>query len=68
MVPYGGAIEASATVVFGAYFMAASVVAFLAIRERDIARHRRWMISVALGVGTIRGLRGRDRTARHRHS
>lgn len=55
--PYGGAIEAGASVVFGAYFVAALTVAFLAIRARDVARHRRWMIrafAVGLAVGTIR--------------
>jgi uncharacterized membrane protein YozB (DUF420 family) len=55
--PYGGAIETGAAVVFGAYFVTALVVAFLAIRRRDVARHRRWMIrafAVALGVGSIR--------------
>lgn len=55
--PDGGAIEATAAAVFGAYFTVALVVAFGAIRSRDITRHRRWMIrafAVALGVGTIR--------------
>lgn len=55
--PYGGAIEGSAALVFGGYFVVALIVAFLAIRDREVARHRRWMIrafAVALGVGTIR--------------
>lgn len=55
--PYGGAAEATATVVFGLYFVAALTTAYLAVRHRDIARHRRWMIrafAVAVGVGTIR--------------
>lgn len=55
--PFGGWLEASASLVFGLYFVAALVIAFLAIRGRDIARHRRWMIrafAVAVGVGTVR--------------
>lgn len=55
--PYGGAIEGSAAIVFGLYFMVALIVAFRAIRIRDVAEHRRWMIrafAVALGVATIR--------------
>jgi len=55
--PYGGAFEATATVAFGAYFVAALGSGFLAIREGDVARHRRWMIrafAVAVGVGTVR--------------
>jgi hypothetical protein len=55
--PFGGLLEASATVLFGAYFLAALLVAFVAIRSRDPVRHRRWMIrafAVALGVGAQR--------------
>lgn len=57
LVPYGGPLEASATVVFGVYFVAALVTAFVAIKSRDVTRHRRWMIrafAVGLAVGTIR--------------
>ncbi|MGH3825244.1 MAG: DUF2306 domain-containing protein, partial [Pseudonocardiaceae bacterium] len=57
LVPYGGPLEASATVVFGIYFVAALVTAFLAIKSGDVTRHRRWMIrafAVGLAVGTIR--------------
>lgn len=57
LVPFGGPLEASATVVFGIYFVAALVTAFLAIKSGDVARHRRWMIrafAVGLAVGTIR--------------
>jgi hypothetical protein len=59
--PYGGAIEATAAVVFGAYFTTALVKAFLAVRAGDITQHRRWMlraVAVAVGVGTVRIWRG----------
>jgi hypothetical protein len=55
--PYGGAAEASASVVFGVYFLAALSMAYRAVRARDIDGHRRWMIrafAVGTGVGTIR--------------
>ena len=55
--PYGGPAEAAASVVFGVYFLVALALAYRAVRRRDIAVHRRWMIrafAVALGVGTIR--------------
>lgn len=55
--PYGGALEASAAVVFGAWFLAALVLAYRAVQRRDIARHRRFMIrafAVGLAVGTAR--------------
>jgi uncharacterized membrane protein len=57
LFPFGGMLEASATVVFGAYFLTALVIAFIAIRDRDVTRHRRWMIrafAVGLAIATIR--------------
>jgi uncharacterized membrane protein YozB (DUF420 family) len=54
---FGGPLQASASVVFGAWFVACLVIAYRAIRRRDVRRHRRWMIrafAVGLGVGTIR--------------
>jgi uncharacterized membrane protein len=57
LFPFGGPLEASATVVFGAYFVTALVTAFIAIRGRDVTRHRRWMIrafAIGLAIGTIR--------------
>lgn len=54
---FGGLFETSATVLFGAYFVAALVAALLAIKSRDVARHRRWMIrafAISLAIGTIR--------------
>ena len=57
LFPFGGLLEASATVVFGAYFLVALVTAFIAIKARDVTRHRRWMIrafAIGLAIGTIR--------------
>lgn len=57
LFPFGGALEASATVVFGGYFAVALVTALLAVTRGDLTRHRRWMIrafAVGLGVGSIR--------------
>lgn len=54
---FGGWLEASATVVFGSYFVVALVAALVAIRTRDVARHRRWMIrafAIGLAIATIR--------------
>lgn len=55
--PFGGPAESAAGVVFGLYFVTALALAFRAVRNRDVGRHRRWMIrafAVAVGVGTIR--------------
>jgi uncharacterized membrane protein YozB (DUF420 family) len=54
---FGGALQATASVLFGAWFVTALVTAYRAIRRRDVATHRRWMIrafAVGLAVGTIR--------------
>jgi uncharacterized membrane protein len=54
---FGGVSEAIATAVFGTWFMACLVTAFLCIKRGDVIRHRRWMIrafAVCLGIGTIR--------------
>lgn len=54
---FGGFAEASATLVFGVYFVVALLVAFGAIRAGEQIRHRRWMIrafAIGLGVGSIR--------------
>ncbi len=54
---FGGTLQASATVVFGLWFLTALLVAYRAVRRRDITTHRRWMIrafAVGLAVGTIR--------------
>lgn len=55
--PFGGPVETAAAVVFGVWFVATLVLAWRAVRRRDVLAHRRWMIrafAVALGVGTIR--------------
>jgi uncharacterized membrane protein len=55
--PFSGLSEASAAAVFGTWFFACLVLAFVAIRRRDIAQHRRWMIrafAVGIGIGTVR--------------
>lgn len=55
--PFGGWSERAATVVFGLWFLICLAVAFAAVRRRDIAAHRRWMIrafAVATGIATIR--------------
>lgn len=54
---WGRAVEASATAVFGCWFLACLVLAFRAIRRGDVARHRRWMIRafvVSIGISTMR--------------
>ena len=54
---WGGWIEASAALIFGAWFVACLVLAFRAIRRDDVPQHRRWMIrafAVGIGIGTIR--------------
>lgn len=54
---FGGLLQASAAVVFGIWFLGTLLLAFRAIRSRDIAAHRRWMIrasAIGLAVGTIR--------------
>ena len=57
LYPWGGVGETTATVVFGAYFVAALLLAYRGVRRGDIAQHRRWMIrafAVGLAVGSIR--------------
>jgi uncharacterized membrane protein len=55
--PFDGIVEASAAVVFGAWFLSCLTVAFVAVRARDIPRHRRWMIrafAAGIGIAAIR--------------
>jgi uncharacterized membrane protein len=57
LYPFGGLAQASASAVFGSYFVVALTAAFLAIRRGDVTHHRRWMIrafAVGFAVGTIR--------------
>jgi uncharacterized membrane protein YozB (DUF420 family) len=54
---FGGTLQASASVLFGAWFLTSLLIAYRAVRRRDITTHRRWMIrafAVGLAVGTIR--------------
>jgi uncharacterized membrane protein len=54
---WGGALQVTATAVFGTWFLACLVLAFRAIRRDDVPQHRRWMIrafAVGVGIGTIR--------------
>ncbi len=56
-LPFAGAVEASGVGLAGALFLFALVRAFSAIRNRDIAHHREWMMrmfAVALGISTVR--------------
>lgn len=57
----GGALETTATVVFGALFLVALAKGFAAIRRRRVAEHRRWMIrgyAIGLAVATVRPIVG----------
>jgi Predicted membrane protein (DUF2306) len=57
LFPYGGPLEAAATVVFGGYFLVGLGLGLAAVRRRDVPAHRRWMIrafAIALGVSTAR--------------
>ena len=57
--PYGGAWESLATTLFGGFFLFAAARGYVAIRRREIARHREWMIrffAVAIGISVIRVL------------
>lgn len=57
LFPFGGAIEASASVVFGIYFLTALGLAYAHIRRGSVDAHRRWMLrafAIGIGVGTIR--------------
>lgn len=54
---FGGPLQAAAAVTFGLWFIAAFLLAYRAVRRKDIATHRRWMIrafAVGVAVGTIR--------------
>ena len=61
LAPYAGRNEVIATVLFGGFCLAAVCRAFLAIRRRQVARHREWMIrafAIAIGISTIRVVGG----------
>jgi uncharacterized membrane protein len=57
LMPFGGAAEATAIVVFGSWLLACLSRAVLAIRRGRIAVHREWMIrgfAAALGISSVR--------------
>lgn len=57
MPAMGGTAQATATLLFGVFFLIELAIGFRSIRRRDIARHREWMIralSTGLAVATIR--------------
>lgn len=59
MFPYGGPVAATAALVAGTAFLIALVRGFFAVRHRDFAAHREWMIrmfALGLGIATIRVL------------
>lgn len=54
---FGGPWQSLAAAVFGSWFVLSLLLAYRAIRRRDVRMHRRWMIrafAVGLGVGSIR--------------
>ena len=55
--PFGGPLASSAVFISGAVFLVAVARAFIAIRRRDVVRHREWMIrmfSIGIGISTVR--------------
>jgi uncharacterized membrane protein len=57
LFPFGGPIATSAVFGAGIFFLFALIRAVIAIRRRDIAHHREWMMrmfAVALGIATVR--------------
>lgn len=57
MPALGDAAQATATLLFGVFFLIELAIGFRSIRRGDIARHREWMIralSTGLAVATIR--------------
>ncbi|MDX1468643.1 MAG: DUF2306 domain-containing protein [Acidimicrobiia bacterium] len=61
VMPFGGLVETSATIVFGMYFLLALRLGYRAVRRFDLQAHRHWMVrafALAIGVGTIRAWGG----------
>ena len=57
LMPFGGLGEAVAIALFGVMLLLAIVVAFIAVRRGQLARHREWMIRVfafAIAISTVR--------------
>lgn len=59
LMPYAGPAEAAAIALFGGLFLLAMARGFQAIRRRDAALHREWMIrtfAIAIAISTVRVL------------
>jgi uncharacterized membrane protein len=57
LVPYGGFGEAAATALFGGILLVSVILAVVAIRRGQVARHREWMIrafAIVLGISMVR--------------
>lgn len=59
MIPFAftGVIHILAVITFGLYMIMALILAFIAIRRKDVQRHREWMIrafSIAIGISVVR--------------
>lgn len=57
VMPFGGPGEAVAIALFGALFVIAMSRGYLAIRRRQVERHREWMIrvfAIAIAISTVR--------------
>jgi len=57
----GGSTESAATMVFATFLLVSLIQAYVAIRRREIARHREWMIrafAIGLAVSTVRPIVG----------
>lgn len=56
-VPFGGRSESIVILIVGVLFITALIKAVIAIRRRDVARHREWMIrafAAAMGPSVVR--------------
>jgi uncharacterized membrane protein len=61
LMPYAGWGEAVGIVIFGGLFLTSVGRGYIAIRRRQVARHREWMIrmvALALAISTVRILVG----------
>jgi uncharacterized membrane protein len=57
LMPFGGAVEMAMIPVIAALFLGSIARAYLAIRAKDVVRHREWMVralAVALSISVIR--------------